>query len=187
MTTTVKLPSLMRGLAVVVMVATTAACTSGQGGSVTPSTSSQVPLSTRLLSGTLAMPTGFKVGSINPLIPADGAPHGEVDASVMSPGGVTYGILFSPTVSPCSYAACTSATSTLTVGDASPAGAQTTFSPDLGTPARCGYDSDNPEVGCDAILGKEYISVRSNESGVSTSDAVAILRAALAYVRQSEG
>jgi hypothetical protein len=147
----------------------------------------RVPLSTRLLTGTFAVPAGFLVASINPLVPADAAPFGEVDASVTSPGGVAYGVVFSPIVVPCDYAACTSKTTTLAVGDAAPASAQVTIDPGLGTPAQCGYNSDAGEVGCDAISGKEYIAVRGTGSGISTADAVVILRAALAYLRQSGG
>jgi hypothetical protein len=147
----------------------------------------RVPLSTRLLTGTFAVPSGFLVASINPLVPADAAPFGEVDASVTSPGGVAYGVVFSPTVVPCDYAACTSTTTTLAVGDAAPASAQVTIDPGLGTPAQCGYNSDAGEVGCDAISGKEYISVRGTGSGISTADAVVILRAALAHLSQSVG
>jgi Recombination endonuclease VII len=120
----------------------------------------RMPLSTRLLTGTFAVPSGFLVASINPLVPADAAPFGEVDASVTSPGGVAYGVVFSPTVVPCDYAACTSRTTALAVGDAAPASVQVTIDPGLGAPAQCGYDSDAGEVGCDAISGKEYIAVR---------------------------
>ena len=69
------------------------------------------------------------------------------------------------------YAACTSKTTTLVLGDATPYQPPSTLSPDVGAPAMCGYNGDTPEVGCDAIVGKEYISVRSNTAGLSTADA----------------
>jgi hypothetical protein len=125
-------------------------------------------------------PHGLAPGAIGP-------PFGEVDASVTSPGGNTYEVVLSPVVVPCDYAACTSKTTTLAVGDAAPASAQVTIDPGLGTPAQCGYNSDASEVGCDAISGKEYIAVRGTGSGISTADAVVVLRAALAYLRQSVG
>jgi hypothetical protein len=97
----------------------------------TVTATSRVPLSTRLLTGTFAVPSGFTVGSINPLVPADAPPFGEVTTSVTSPGGVAYDVLFSPVVVPCGYAACTSKTTTLAVGDAAPAYAVVTFDPAL--------------------------------------------------------
>jgi hypothetical protein len=152
----------------------------------TVTATSRVPLSTRLLTGPFVVPSGFTVGSINPLVPADSPPFGEVTTSVTSPGGVAYNVLFSPVVVPCGYAACTSKTTTLAVGDAAPAYAAVTFDPALNAPAKCGY-SEASEVACDAIHGKEYIAVRGSGTRISTADAVVILRAALAYLRQSGG
>jgi hypothetical protein len=146
----------------------------------------RVPLSTRLLSGTLVMPSGFTVASMNPLVPADTSPFGEVEGSVTSPSGNTYDVLFSPVVVPCGGMNCTSKTNTLAVGDAAPAYAEITIDPGLGIPARCGY-SETSEVGCDAISGTEYISVHGTGSGISTADAVVVLRAALAHLSQSGG
>lgn len=156
-------------------------------GTPQATTTSRVPLTTRLSTGTFSVLSGFLVTSINPLVPADTAPFGEVDASVTSPGGVAYDVVFSPVVVPCGYAACTSKTTTLAVGDVAPANSEVTIDPDLGTPAQCGYNSDASEVGCDAIHGMEYIAVRGNRSGISTADAVSILRAALAHLQQSGG
>ena len=60
----------------------------------------------------------------------------------------------------------------------------TAFTPDLGVRAQCSY-SEAPEIGCDAIMGKEYVAVRGSGPGMSTGDAVAVLRAALAYASKS--
>jgi hypothetical protein len=117
---------------------------------------------------------------------ADAPPFGEVDASATSPGGNTYEVVLSPVVVPCDYAACTSKTTTLAVGDAAPAYAAVTFDPALNTPAKCGY-SEASEVACDAIHGKEYIAVRGSGTRISTADAVVVLRAALAHLSQSGG
>ena len=62
-----------------------------------------------------------------------------------------------------------------------------TIDPNLGTQGQCGYNSDASEVGCDAIHGKEYVAVRSSGPGISTAHTVVVLRAALAYLRQSRG
>lgn len=182
-------------IAVGLLAACTTATTASPMGHVTSTVGAtpivkptpRVPLSTRLLTGTFSVPPGFTVGSINPLVPADAAPFGEVTASVTSPGGVAYDAIFSPTVVPCDYAACTETTTTLVVGNAAPPDAQVTIDPDVGTQAQCGYNSDTSEVACDAIRGEEYISVRGNGPGISTADAVVVLRAALDHLSQSGG
>lgn len=175
-----------------VVVATTAACTGGEidpGETMTvtasPTVLSAQSLTSQLLSGTFVVPSGFTVGATNPLIPADVAPYGAVSSSVTSPSGATYDVEFSPVVIPCGYAACTSAKITLVVGNASPAQTQTSLVPDVGVPAQCGYDGDNAEVGCDAIIGPEYVAVRASGPGTSTADAVAVLRAAVEYASKS--
>jgi hypothetical protein len=150
-----------------------------------PVVSSAESVTSQLLSGILTVPSGFNVTAVNPLVPADAAPYGAVTASVTSAGGAAYDVEFSPVVIPCGYAMCTSTTSSLAVGDAAPYEAQTTFAPDVGAEAQCGYNGDTLEVGCDAIVGNECISVRTSRPGVSTADAVAVLRAAVEYAVKS--
>jgi len=175
-----------------VVVATMAACAAGSVGpgerltvTASPTVLSAESLTSQLLSGTFAVPSGFTVGATNPLIPADVAPYGAVSSSVTSPSGAAYDVEFSPVVIPCGYATCTSKKITLAVGGASPAQTQTSLVPDVGVPAKCGYDGDSAEVGCDAIVGAEYIAVRASGLGTSTADAVAVLRAAVEYASKS--
>jgi len=138
------------------------------------------------LNGTFKVPEGFRVLRLNPLIPADASPDGAVDSRVISPAGVTYNLEFSPIVTPCVVTQCTSPTNRLKPGDANPAYTVVTISPDVGAPSLCGFSSDQPsQVGCDAVIGSEYVAVQSqlDAPGTSTADAISILRAAVAYVR----
>jgi hypothetical protein len=74
------------------------------------------------------------------------------------------------------------ATRTVTVGSANPQPTSAVFAPDIGRSAECGYDPDGNQVGCDTIVRDEYVAVRGISRAVSTTDAVAILRAAVVYV-----
>ncbi len=144
------------------------------------------PMSRRLLSGRPELPPGFTLQSLNPYVPTTQPPYGAVIAAVTSPTGVEYTLLFSPSAVPCvgAQGTCPNVFRTLTVGNANPSPSGAVFSPIAGTDtAECGYDPDGHQVGCDALVGDEYISVKSTARKVSTADAVAILRAAVAYVQ----
>jgi len=194
-------PGPVRGLAAATLILLVAGCGAGPASKVPPgpsaaasssptptvTASGQTELSAKLLSGAFEVPEGFTVSEINPFVPADASPFGAVDSTVMSPTGVTYSVAFSPVDVPCEYAMCTSPTSTMTVGNSTPYGAQTTFDPDLREPAMCGFDSDAGEVGCDTIIGEEYLSVNATGPDVSTADAIAVLRAAIAYLAAVQG
>ncbi|MBV8395972.1 MAG: hypothetical protein JO064_06900 [Actinobacteria bacterium] len=140
------------------------------------------PMSRAVLSNRFKAPAGFTVESMNPVVPTQGYGYGSVGAVVMSSTSVEYDVTFSPLTIPCQSSACTSVTRTLSVGTANPTNAQAIFSPEIGQSAECGYDPDAHQVGCDTIVNGEYISVRGDAAAVSTVDAVAVLRAASAYV-----
>jgi hypothetical protein len=142
-----------------------------------------LPMSRRLLSGRFKPPAGFTLQSVNPSIPSGQVAYGAVRAILTSPTGVEYDVMFGPPAVPCIAANCTSATRTIPVGSANPQSTSAVFAPDVGMSAECGYDPDGHQVGCDTVTRDEYISVRANDLNVSTTDAVAVLRAAIAYVQ----
>jgi hypothetical protein len=145
------------------------------------------PMSRRLLSGRPVLPAGLTLQSLNPYVPTTQPPYGAVVGTVTSQTGVEYTLMFSPSTVPCvgQLGACASSLRTLTVGSANPSATGAVFSPLVGTDtAECGYDPDGHQVGCDALVGDEYVSVKSTSRKVSTADAVAVLRAAVAYVQQ---
>jgi hypothetical protein len=146
-------------------------------------TFANTPMSRLVLSGRLRPPAGFTVVSVNPIVPTSGPAIGAVAAVVMSPTSVEYDVTFSPQTVPCLSPSCTSVTRSLPVGLANPTNAQAVFSPEVGISAECGYDPDGHQIGCDAVVKDEYIAVRAGSLSVSTADAVAVLRAAIAYVR----
>jgi hypothetical protein len=142
-----------------------------------------VAMSRRLLSGTFKPPAGFTLETVNPSVPLNRPADGAVEAVLTSPTGVEYVVMFGPTTVPCVGGGCTGASATVPIGSANPATSGAVFAPDIGRPAECGYDSDAHEIGCDSIANDEYISVHGQATGVSTLDAVAVLRAAIAYVQ----
>jgi hypothetical protein len=146
-------------------------------------TFANTPMSRLILSGRLRAPTGFTVVSVNPIVPTTGPAIGAVAAVVMSPNSVEYDVTFSPQTVPCLSPSCTSVTRSLPVGSANPTSAQAVFSPEVGLEAECGFDPDGHQVGCDAVVKDEYIAVRGASLSVSTADAVAVLRAAIAYLQ----
>jgi hypothetical protein len=148
-----------------------------------------LPMSRRLLSGRLKPPGGgFRLVSVNPAIPSGATAYGAVRAIIESPTGVEYDVLFGPPVVACVATNCASPTRTIPVGSANPQPNSAVFAPDIGMSAECGYDPDTHQVGCDTIVRDEYVAVRGNDQNVSTADAVAVLRAAVDYVRSmSEG
>jgi hypothetical protein len=146
-----------------------------------------MPMSRRLLSGRFRPPAGFTLQSVNPSVPLTTPAYGAVQAVLTSPTGVEYVVVFGPTTVPCITANCTSPTKSVPVGSAAPVTSSAVFAPDIGRSAECGYDSDAHVIGCDTIVNDEYIAVRGNASRISTTDAVAVLRAAVAYVQTVSG
>jgi hypothetical protein len=140
------------------------------------------PMSRLLLSGKFKPPAGFTLLSVNPSIPLGLPAYGAVRAILTSPTGVEYDVMFGPPTVPCITANCTSSSRTVPVGSANPQPTAAVFAPDVGRSAECGYDPDSHQVGCDTIVNDEYISVRANALNVSTTDAVAVLRAAIVFV-----
>ena len=144
------------------------------------------PTSRRLLSGRPTLPAGFTLQSLNPYVPTTQPTYGAVSAVVTSPTGVEYAVLFSPSSIPCVGPAgsCANAFRALAVGSANPPSSGAVFSPLVGTDtAECGYNPDAGQVGCDTLVGGEYVSVTSTAPRVSTADAVAVLRAAVTYLK----
>ena len=144
-------------------------------------------MSRKLLSGRFKPPAGFTVLSVNPSVPLGSPADGAVKAVVTSPTGVEYVVTFGPTTIPCVGAACTGSSSSVIVGSANPASPSAIFAPDIGRSAECGYDSDAHEIGCDTIVDDEYVAVHGLATAVSTVDAVAVLKAAIAYVQSVGG
>jgi hypothetical protein len=144
-------------------------------------------MSRKLLSGRFRAPAGFTVLSVNPSVPLGRPADGAVRAVVTSPTGVEYVVMFGPTIVPCVGANCPSASMSVPVGSANPSSSSAIFAPDIGRSAECGFDADGQRIGCDTIVDDEYISVAGNGSTVSTTDAVAILRAAVGYVQSVSG
>jgi hypothetical protein len=147
-----------------------------------------LPMSRRLLSGRFKPPGGFTLVSVNPAIPSGQVAYGAVRAIITSPTGVEYDVMFGPPTIACTAPTCQQPTRTIPVGTANPQPNSAVFAPDVGMSAECGYDPDSHQVGCDTVVRDEYVAVRANDVNVSTSDAVAVLRAAIAYVESmSEG
>jgi hypothetical protein len=144
-------------------------------------------MSRKLLSGRFAPPAGFRLLSVNPSVPLNGPADGAVEAVLTSPTGVEYVVRFNPTTVPCVGSTCTGASTSMSVGSANPPASSAIFAPDIGRSAECGYDSDGHEIGCDTIVGDEYIAVHGLATQVSTTDAVAVLKAAIAYVQRVGG
>jgi hypothetical protein len=141
-------------------------------------------MSRKLLSGRLRPPHGFTVLSVNPSVPLSAPADGEVRAVVRSPTGVEYVVTFGPTTVPCVGPTCGGASSrSVPVGSANPSSSSAVFAPDIGRSAECGFDPEGPEVGCDSIVDDEYVAVHGIATSVSTADAVAVLKAAIAYVQ----
>jgi hypothetical protein len=141
-------------------------------------------MSRKLLSGRFAPPAGFRLLSVNPSVPLNGPADGAVEAVLTSPTGVEYVVRFTPSTVPCVGSACSGSSSSMSVGSANPPASSAIFAPDIGRSAECGYDTTGHEVGCDTIVGDEYIAVHGLATQVSTTDAVAVLKAAIAYVQR---
>jgi hypothetical protein len=145
-------------------------------------------MSRKLLSGRFRPPAGFTLLSVNPSVPLSAPADGAVRAVLSSPTGVEYVVMFTPTTVPCVGPTCGGASSmSVPVGSANPASSSAVFAPDIGRSAECGYDPDGPEVGCDSIVNDEYVAVHAIASQVSTTDAVAVLKAAISYVQSVSG
>jgi hypothetical protein len=145
-------------------------------------------MSRKLLSGRFRPPAGFTVLGVNPSVPLASPADGAVRAVLRSPTDVEYVVMFGPTTVPCVGPTCGGASSrSVPVGSANPASSSAVFAPDIGRSAECGFDPEGPEVGCDSIVNDEYVSVHGIASQVSTADAVAVLKAAIAYVQSVSG